>query len=281
MKKTFLQMVSLCMVIALLTGCSSDTKNDTKKEIKKESKQSEAPDAKISVTEGTYDEYLECIVADGVCYEIKDEAYAAVTGYDGEQENIDIPSTLTYEGKDYPVEAINDEAFSYNTVLTKLTLPDSLKSIGKEAFCSCSSLVSVEIPDGVTTLGTGIFYDCTELTSCIIGKGITNLPNEMFTNCYALADITLPDTLVAIGEEVFWACENIKQMTLPESVVTMGQRAFYGSGIENFTILAKGVTVTEDMLDGLDELQTLYIDEALVETAKKCVHVDVSVEALK
>lgn len=281
MKKMFLKWVCLCMVMVLMAGCSSNTEEDVKKGTKS-SESSSTNKEENSIIEGTYDEDLECILAEGLCYEIKEDTYVAVIGYhDEEKESIQIPKTIIYEGKEYPVEGIGESAFSYQQVLREISFPDSLKIISKEAFCGCSSLETITIPDSVTTLGTGAFYDCSELTSCVISKEVTSIPNEIFTNCYALESVTLSNNLVAIGEEAFWACENLKEMVLPESVVSIGQRAFYGSGLQKLTIPSESINITENMLEGLDELQTLYVAGHLVDSFQECVNQEVQIKAFE
>lgn len=282
MKKRIVELLCICMVMALLAGCSGSTGQDKEgRSSSKEEKKAEKQD-ETGVVEGVYDEDLDCILADGLCYEIKEDTHVAVIGYhDEEKESIIIPELISYEDKEYPVKEIGENAFSYQQVLREVSLPDSLEMIGKEAFCGCSTLESIIIPDAVTYLGSGIFYDCSELRTCTIGAGVSTLSNEIFTNCYALEEVQLPDKLVAIGEEVFWACENLKEMVLPVNVVSIGQRAFYGSGLQQLTIPSPSINITEEMLEGMDELETLSVQEGLVDAFEKGVNMDVHIEAIE
>ena len=51
---------------------------------------------------------------------------ATVTGYNGTEANITIPSTLG----GFPTTAIGDSAFNNQTILKSVIIPDSVKSIG-------------------------------------------------------------------------------------------------------------------------------------------------------
>ena len=65
---------------------------------------------------------------------------------------------------DSGVETIGMTAFNGQQI-TKLILPEGLKTIGQQAFTQCAFLESVEIPSTVTTIETGAFERCQNLTS--------------------------------------------------------------------------------------------------------------------
>lgn len=273
MRKRAYGVLCICVAALLTTGCFGNKDNG---------KTGDTSDSMPEQQEaqGIYDEIEERIISGSLVFALEGEE-ASVTGYCEEDvEEIEIPDTLVYEDKAYKVTSIAPEALSYQMSIKRVTIPETITSIGQEAFCGCEMLESIDIPDSVTSLGNGAFYDCTVLQSCSLGKGITSLPNELFTNCYQLTDFTIPDTVVAIGGEAFWGCEKITEMSLPESVVSIGDRAFYGSGTHKLTIQAKSMSVTDGMLEGMDELKELYVDRALVRNFKECVTQDVKVKAI-
>ena len=65
---------------------------------------------------------------------------------------------------DSGVESIGMTAFNGQQI-TKLILPEGLKTISQQAFTQCAFLESVEIPSTVTTIETGAFERCENLTS--------------------------------------------------------------------------------------------------------------------
>jgi hypothetical protein len=86
---------------------------------------------------------------------------ATVTGYNGTEANITIPSTLG----GYPTTAIGDSAFYNLIILKSVIIPNSVKSIGNLTFDNCTALASVTIGAGVTTIGNYAFDNCTSLTN--------------------------------------------------------------------------------------------------------------------
>ena len=78
--------------------------------------------------------------------------------------NIVIPDKVTYNGVEYFVTSIGNEAFYDCSSLTDITIPNSVTSIGREAFYYCSSLTDITIPNSVTSIGDEAFSGCKNLT---------------------------------------------------------------------------------------------------------------------
>lgn len=280
-------MLGISLFAVAVMGCGKDSAtegkdNATSKTVKQEdtsdkedsSKDEAASDGdKVEVYRD--DEYDQIYSDEGDIYELdEDKMTASFVNFTLASEYVTIPSTVVCEGKEYTVDSIADEALSYQDVMEEIVLPDSLTTIGKEAFCGCTSLKKIVIPDSVVSLGSGTFYDCEVLKEITLGKGIVNLPDEIFTNCYELKTINWSESLVSIGREAFWSCENIKELTLPDTVVSIGESAFCGSGIKELTIPSVSVSLTETAFEDMYDLEVLYVQEALVDTAKNCVPYD-------
>ena len=84
---------------------------------------------------------------DGIYYDIKSstDLTVAVTyrgwnydSYSNEYSGqVTIPETVAYNGKTYRVTSIGNDAFSYCSGLTAVTIPNSVTSIGNSAFYKC------------------------------------------------------------------------------------------------------------------------------------------------
>lgn len=96
---------------------------------------------------------------------------------------------------------INDYAF-YNTQITELDVPGSVKIIAKGAFSLCDKLKTVKL-----------------------NEGVEELESMCFSGCEMIHDISLPDSLRTIGEKVItgWNTEIIR---IPKNVTYIGRRNF-------------------------------------------------------
>lgn len=115
---------------------------------------------------------------DGITYHL-DMVNGAAEVYDtfeGKSGEITIPSSVRYEGKDYPVVQFRGPGRSSNEGVTKITLPTSLRIIGRSAFQNMKGITELDIPEGVEYIDV-----------------------NAFVNCDALRKITLPSTL-----QVMW-----------------------------------------------------------------------------
>lgn len=84
------------------------------------------------------------------------------TNYQGD---IEIPSSVVYEGVEYTVKEIADYAFYVGKEISSVNIPNSIKKIGSYSFYDCIGLTSIAIPQSVISLGTNCFYGCSNVTT--------------------------------------------------------------------------------------------------------------------
>lgn len=129
---------------------------------------------------------------DGIYYDILSDTTCEVTKenlnyeYDGD---IIIPEQVTYRRKTMRVTAIGGAAFSGNTGLTSVEIPNSVTTIGLNAFTGCTGLTSIDIPNSVEGIDFGAFSQCTGLTSIEIPNSVKNIGNCVF---YTAQDLQVP-----------------------------------------------------------------------------------------
>ena len=95
-----------------------------------------------------------------------------------------IPST--YNG--LPVTEIADSGFENCTLITVITIPDSVTSIYSNAFKGCTSLNTINIGSGVTLIAPSVFDTLPSLTTIVIPENVTNM-GDNFYNC--ASDLTI------------------------------------------------------------------------------------------
>lgn len=128
------------------------------------------------------------------------------------------------------VKSIGMYAFQDCKNIVSLELPNSLVWLDNSAFARCYALESVTVPGSVGYLRQGVFSDCKALTTATLGEGITGMGPSAFSGCVALTSIELPNTLEVIEQSCFYNCASLESITLPNSVTTIGEGAFSSCG---------------------------------------------------
>lgn len=132
--------------------------------------------------------------------------------------SISIPTSISYQGIDYLVTAIDKGTFVACPNIERITLPDSLITIGDFAFADCKRLKNIQFPYSLDSIG-----------------------NSAFLRCTAIEEVAFPAQISKLSPGTFYLCENLKYVNL-NNISTIGRWAFYncirleqvaGSEIEN------------------------------------------------
>ena len=202
------------------------------------------------------------VIADGITYRI-DENDAMVAAAEATLTEANIPSSVEFEGNQYPVIKINDEVFSGNTNLTTVTLPEGLVEIGVSAFFQCKNLESVTLPESLTTLGGEAFRGNTNLTTVTLPAGLVGIGVYAFYGCKNLESVTLPESLTTLGDNAFRSCKSLKIVKIPSKVTAIPDHCFEGcSSLESVTI-PEGVTDIGAYAFSCCNLNALTLPESL------------------
>lgn len=123
-----------------------------------------------------------------------------------------IPSTIEFQGGEYPVTYIGDSTFYNCTSLSNIEIPESITHIGKYAFYDCTSLSNIEIPEFVTSIGSYAFAGCNNLKSISCYAKIVPLsPTNIFDDCPSDMTIYVPaSSLYAYMSQLPWYLFNVK-----------------------------------------------------------------------
>ena len=186
--------------------------------------------------------------------------HAELTAADKSLTSVTVPDRIAAR----PVTAIGQEAFRDCTALTRVTLPESVKSLGIGAFYNCTELTGIKLPAGVKSLGNSAFYGCTQLTDMTIPEGVTSIQKSAFYGCSRLTGIALPEGLTGIGDMAFYGCGRLTSIALPEGVTSIRNYAFAGCTSLASITLPEGLTsIGNNAFAGCTRLSSITLPEGV------------------
>ena len=134
---------------------------------------------------------------------------------------------LNYGQKSYSVTA-SGTAYAGDVVIPSVYKGLPVTTIGRGAFEDCTLLTSITIPDSITSISSEAFYRCTSLTSITIPNSVTSIGATAFARCTSLTDISIPNSVTSIYQDAFHSCSSLERIIIHNSVTTIGNNAFYG-----------------------------------------------------
>ena len=151
---------------------------------------------------------------------------------------------------------IADDAFSGCSVLTSVTIPNSVTSIGDYAFSHCSSLTEIIVSSNNEKFSSdnGVLFnkDKTILIkypegkndkSCTIPNSVTSIVDYAFYNCSGLTSITIPNSIISIGSSAFSGCQNLNTvynyslLEIVKGSSDNGYVAYYAEEVINASVI--------------------------------------------
>ncbi|MEY8461710.1 leucine-rich repeat protein [Streptococcus merionis] len=165
---------------------------------------------------------------------------------------IDLPEGL---------KTIGIEAFSYSG-LTDLHLPSTVKTLKDGAFGHISSLVSTNIPSGLE-VGSGAFVDSTNLTKVGFDLGSKVIVDGLLRRT-GITDFVVPEGIEEIGKEAFSENKQLTRVTLPSTIKNIKEGAFANSSIKEIVFPSTMTTIPDGILQNT-EIEHIVIPEGVVE----------------
>ncbi len=150
--------------------------------------------------------------------------------YIGTDKSVSIPETIYGD----EVSIIGADAFSYNTTIQDLTMPDTVVSIEFDAFRGCTNLTSITISPNIRDISSDAFLD----------TGIYNNPDNWengvlyIGNCLIKAKPTVKGKYIikegtqVIASHAFDGCNYLSDIEIPQSVRYIGSDAFFCTELE-------------------------------------------------
>lgn len=206
--------------------------------------------------------------------------------------NLYIRENIKIKDKFYSCVAIADKAF-YQSNITSVHLPVSLREIGEEAFYGNPLLSNVHIPENVSRIGAKSFYNsgierikvsnqvkkiehgtfaiCRNLKNVELPEGLESLGIDAFGECIELQFIELPSTLKNIDRGVFWRCTNLQKIEIPAGVESIGEYVFFHcdslKDVYNYAVEPQPLSVIFNRKD-----IRVHVPQASVERYRRAQH---------
>ena len=115
------------------------------------------------------------------------------------------------------------ECAFWNTGLTTVHIPDTVRVLEDYAFFSCEKLTSLSL---ATTANLADVFDMALVEEITLAEGVSVIEEEAFGGAEALRKVTLPSTLTMIKPYAFWECTSLETLEIPDGVASIGANAF-------------------------------------------------------
>jgi len=212
-----------------------------------------------------------------------DNAGVVIKGYTGSALQVIIPATI----QGMPVREIGSRAFSRNTSITSVVIPQGVTKIGSEAFSNgitvlppLRNLASITIPEGVTEIGYGAFSKCPSLTEIKLPESLKILGEQAFLGS-GLTTITLHGTLTSIGKSVFSNCRNLRTVTISEGIKTIPQYMFSEcTALATVTLPTSLTSIGEQAFYQCTALTAITLPDSLTKIGANAFHSCTAITAI-
>jgi hypothetical protein len=194
------------------------------------------------------------VTVDGLLYNVTSAGTARLVGTSATiNGNLEVPQSIVIGSNTYKVNSIGARAFLDGTLISDVTLPNTIDSIGENAFSGCNRITALTFPTdlkfigdfafmrctsllsadlsatSLKAIGNGLFKDCTRLSALQLPVTISYIGNNAFSGCSALESLDFSKMPIAvIGKMAFMSCTHLTSINLPASVSLIEEGAFSG-----------------------------------------------------
>lgn len=149
--------------------------------------------------------------------------------FQGEGDELLIPASVEYKGKQYNVVSVAPEMVRGNDMLKSVVVEAALETIPENFAYGCTALESVTFPEALTEIGTKAFFGCVALGNPELPASLVKIDASAFEHCEAITELSFGENLEEIGSAAFKGCKNLAKVTFTTAVPpTVAADAFEG-----------------------------------------------------
>lgn len=135
---------------------------------------------------------------------IKENAVSLIGSTNKNIKSLKVPTSVSYNGKNYKVVQIANKAFNKYSKLEKVIIGNNITEIGSESFANCKKLKSVTLGKKVSKIKTKAFYNCKNLKTIKISSSkLKSVGKKSITNINKKATIKAPAKKVNSYKKLF------------------------------------------------------------------------------
>ena len=204
--------------------------------------------------------------------------------YDESNTEVNINSSMTYQGIDMKVINVQPYTFYQNPYLQKVNLDisghlsqyalsncqnlqiallgNNVTSVDDYAFSGCRKLGGIIIPDAVNAIGQYAFSGCSNMTSAYIGEGTTTIGQYAFSDCSNMSSVRIGNSTKTISDYAFSDCTSLTSVNFGDSTKYINPFAFQNCSSLSAIIIPGCVrSVGDNAFSGCKSLKELTIKE--------------------
>lgn len=147
-----------------------------------------------------------------------DEEHAALIGYRGKDERIEVPD----EVDGLPVTEVASGALNNVWGVRKIVLPNTVERIGSNAL-NCPQLESISLGSGLKTIGRDSLCRCPSLATLNLPMGLREIGRGSLRGM-GVSKLSIPSSVELIGEGALTQCTNLTAFEVDEGCKAVTQK---------------------------------------------------------
>lgn len=137
--------------------------------------------------------------------------------------------------EDIQIKGVSEGAFTGNSEVKIVVLPDTIYHIDRLAFRGCSSLEEINLPTSLSAIGEASFMG-TALKEVVLPNSVTTVEAMAFANNIKLESLTVNEGVTRL-ENIVEGSTHLKELYLPSTITEIS---------DDFTVAGSTIIYTPD-----------------------------------